>query len=82
MARFCAHVLDAIFRAALFLPLCFVVGLCLVCALKMEFSLEDFVAQLSLDKFHRFTKEHLMVVADHFGVTVSKQSRKQVIKSE
>lgn len=82
MARFCAHVLDAIFHAALFLPLCFVVGVCLMCALKMEFSLEDFVAQPILDKFHRFTKEHLIVVADHFDVTVSKQSRKQVIKSE
>ncbi len=48
----------------------------------MEFNLDDFVAHPSLDKLHSCTKEHLIVIADHYCVTVPKQAKKQVLKSE
>ena len=48
----------------------------------MEFNLEEFAAQPSLDKFHHCMKEHLNIIAEHFGVSVSKNLRKQVIKSK
>lgn len=44
--------------------------------------MKSLLRSLALIKFHHCTKEHLIVVAAHFGVTVSKNLRKQVIKSE
>lgn len=58
------------------------VGLCFSLLMVMESDLDDFVAQPSHDKLHLCTKKHLIFVADHFGITVPKQARKQVIKSE
>lgn len=48
----------------------------------MEFNLDEFVAQPSLDKLNRCTKKHLTILADYFGITVPKQAKKQVIESE
>ena len=48
----------------------------------MEFNVDEFVAQPSLDKLHPLTKEHLVVIVDHFGIAVPKQAKKKVIKSE
>lgn len=45
----------------------------------MEFGLDDFVAQPSHGKLQLCTKEHLIFIADHFGITVPKQAKKQVI---
>ena len=48
----------------------------------MVFNVDDFVAQPSLDKLHPCTKEDLVVVADYFGIVVTKQAKKNVLKSE
>ncbi len=48
----------------------------------MEFQLDEFVAQPTLDVFHHCTRDQLIDIADHFGVVVSKLLRKPVIKSE
>lgn len=43
---------------------------------------DDFMAHPSHDKLQLCPKEHLIFVANNFGITVSKWARKQVIKSE
>lgn len=46
----------------------------------MEFSLEDFVAHPSLEKFEQCTKNNLFSIAAHFKVPIAKQDKKQNIK--
>uniref|UniRef100_A0A671UEB7 Gypsy retrotransposon integrase-like protein 1 n=1 Tax=Sparus aurata TaxID=8175 RepID=A0A671UEB7_SPAAU len=48
----------------------------------MEFNLEDFVEQPTLNKLHTCTKDNLLAIADHFCVTLLKQAKKEVVKSE
>lgn len=48
----------------------------------MEFTLDDFVAEPSIERLHLCTKEQLFSVADYFGVAMSKQAKKQVLISE
>ena len=50
--------------------------------LEMEFKLEDFVAQPSLDLLGRCTKAQLCAIADHYDISVSKQAKTQLLKSE
>ena len=44
----------------------------------MGINVDEFVAQPSLE-LHHCTKEHLVVIADHYGITVPKQAIKNVI---
>lgn len=47
----------------------------------MDF-IKDFETDLNLDKFHSFTEQELIHVADHFNIIVSKHAKKQIIKSK
>lgn len=49
---------------------------------KVDLKIEGFLAQPTLDKFHKCTKEHLIAIADHFEIPVSGQSQKKLIKTE
>lgn len=49
---------------------------------KMEFDIEDFVAQPGLDKYNQCRKEDLFLIAAHFKVPVSKQDRKEAVKKQ
>lgn len=48
----------------------------------MEFKVEDFVSKPSLEVFDKCTKDNLLLIAGHFGIAVSRQLKKQVIKAE
>ena len=47
-----------------------------------DFKLEEFVDQPTLGVFHKCKRDHLVAIADHYGITVSKTLNKQTIKSE
>ena len=48
----------------------------------MEFDLEDFVKQPSLDLFHKCTKDNLVDIADHYNVKVQSTKAKKTLKAE
>ena len=55
---------------------------CVFFGLIMDFDLEDFVAHPSLEKFEQCTKNNLLSIAAHFKIPISKQEKKQNIKSQ
>lgn len=48
----------------------------------MEFNLDEFVKAPTLEVFNKCTKEHLLLVSEHFNVSVPKQAKKKKIKDE
>ena len=48
----------------------------------MEFILEEFVKQPSLEVFHKCTKDNLTSIADHYSIIVSRTKAKKVLKHE
>lgn len=46
----------------------------------IEFKLEDFVESPTLELFHQCTKDNLLLIADRYGVSLSKQLKKQKMK--
>lgn len=48
----------------------------------MEFNIDEFTAHPSLELLNACKKEHLLIIADLFKISVSKQSKKQVLKSD
>lgn len=48
----------------------------------MEFNLNEFVEQPTLDKLHPCKRYNLFAIVDHFCVTLPKQAKKEVIKLE
>lgn len=50
--------------------------------LNMEFSLDEFVSVPTMEVFNKCTKENLLLLAEHYKVEVSKQSKKATIKAE
>lgn len=44
----------------------------------MEFNLNEFVEQPTLDKLHPCKKDNLSAIVDHFCVTLPKQAKKEV----
>lgn len=45
-------------------------------------NLEEFVKAPSIEVVHKCTREHLITLADHFKVSVSRQGKKDLVKSE
>ena len=48
----------------------------------MEFNLDDFVKQPSLDVFHKCTKDNLIDIADHYNIKVLSTKAKKAVKPE
>lgn len=56
--------------------------ICFLLIMSFIFSLEEFVEEPSLEVFYKCSKDQIIAIAEHYEVHVSKQSKKDVLKTD